>query len=203
LLERRGFHVTPVQLPLTSVVEDVATVNRAIELDPGPLLLVGHSYAGIVITEARNEPKVSGLVYISAFAPDAGKSVASLNALVPVTQVMAEIRLNADLSSRTTEGIRADFAQDLPDTEKQTFAVTQGQIAEIALDTSATAPAWLTKPSWYMVASEDRVISPKLEAMMAQTINAETITVHSSHVIRRARPEAVADYITHAAHRRD
>ena len=87
--------MTAVQLPLISVADDVATVNRAIELDPGPLLLVGHSYAGIVITEAGNDPKVSGLVYIAAFAPDAGQSVASLNALAPVTPVAAQIRLNA------------------------------------------------------------------------------------------------------------
>jgi pimeloyl-ACP methyl ester carboxylesterase len=203
LLERRGFHVTAVQLPLTSVADDVATVNRAIELDPGPLVLVGHSYAGIVITEAGNDPKVSGLVYISAFAPDAGQSVASLNASVPVTPVVAQIRLNAGFLSITSEGIRADFAQDLSDTEKQTLAVTQGPIAAGALGTPATAPAWLTKPSWYIVASEDRVLSPKLEAMMAQTINAETTTVRSSHVIMLSRPDAVADVIIRAAQGRD
>jgi pimeloyl-ACP methyl ester carboxylesterase len=203
LLENRGFHVTAVQLPLTSVADDVATVKRAIALDPGPLLLVGHSYAGIVITEAGNDPKVSGLVYLSAFAPDTGQSVSSLNALVPETPVIAEIRPSAGFLSITLEGIRADFAQDLPETEQQTLAVTQGPVAEVALGTPATAPAWHTKPSWYMVASEDRVISPELEAMMAQTIHAETTTVHSSHVIMLSRPEAVADVITHAAHGRD
>jgi len=203
LLERRGFHVTAVQLPLTSVADDVARVNRAIELDPGPLLLVGHSYAGIVITEAGNDPKVSRLVYISAFAPDAGQSVTSLNALVPVTPVAAQTRLNAGFLSLTTEGIGGDFAQDLSDTEKQTLTVTQGPIAEVALGTPATASAWQTKPSWYMVASEDRVLSPKLEAMMAQTINAETTTVRSSHVIMLSRPDAVADVITRAAQGRD
>jgi pimeloyl-ACP methyl ester carboxylesterase len=203
LLERRGFHVTAVQLPLTSVADDVATVSRAIELDPGPLLLVGHSYAGIVITEAGNDPKVSGLVYISAFAPDAGQSVASLNALVPPTPVASQIELNGAYLSISTEGIIADFAQDLPDTEKRTLAVTQGPIAAASLGTPATAPAWLIKPSWYMVASEDRVLSPKLEAMMAETINAETTTVRSSHVIMLSRPDAVADVITRAAQGRD
>jgi len=203
LLERRGFHVTAVQLPLTSVAEDVATVNRAIALDPGPLLLVGHSYAGIVITEAGNDPKVSGLVYVSAFAPDEGQSVASLNASVPVTPVTAEIRLNAGFLSITAEGIRSDFAQDLSDTEKRTLAVTQGPIAAVVLGTPATVPAWLTKPSWYMVASEDRVLSPELEAIMARTINAETTTVRSSHVIMLSRPDAVADVITRAAQGRD
>src|SRR5271170_2949474 len=128
LLERRGFHVTAVQLPLTSVAEDVATLRRAIALDPGPLLLVGHSYAGVVITEAGNDPKVNGLVYISAYAPDVGQSVFSLNALVPKTPVMEEIRPNGGFLSLTTEGISADFAQDLPDTEKQTLAVTQGPV---------------------------------------------------------------------------
>jgi pimeloyl-ACP methyl ester carboxylesterase len=188
---------------LTSVADDVATVSRAIELDPGPLLLVGHSYAGIVITEAGNDPKVSGLVYISAFAPDAGQSVASLNALVPPTPVASQIELNGAYLSISTEGIIADFAQDLPDTEKRTLAVTQGPIAAASLGTPATAPAWLIKPSWYMVASEDRVLSPKLEAMMAETINAETTTVRSSHVIMLSRPDAVADVITRAAQGRD
>jgi pimeloyl-ACP methyl ester carboxylesterase len=203
LLERKGFHVTAVQLPLTSVAEDVATLQRAIQLDPGPLLLVGHSYGGVVITEAGNDPKVSGLVYVSAYAPDAGQSVVSLNAMAPETPVRAEIKLNAGFLSLTAEGIGADFAQDLPDPEKQTLAVTQGPIAEVAFGTLATAPAWHTKPSWYMVASEDRVISPKLEAMMAQTINAETTTVRSSHVIMLSRPDAVADFITRAAQGRD
>jgi pimeloyl-ACP methyl ester carboxylesterase len=199
LLERRGFHVTAVQLPLTSVADDVATVDRAIALERGPLLLVGHSYAGIVITEAGNDPKVSGLVYVSAFAPDVGQSIASLNASVPVTPIAAELRLNAGFLSITAEGISDDFAQDLSDTEKQTLAVTQGPIAAVSLGT----PAWLTKPSWYMVASEDRVLSPKLEATMAQTINAETITVRSSHVIMLSRPDAVADVIACAAQGRE
>jgi pimeloyl-ACP methyl ester carboxylesterase len=199
LLERRGFHVTAVQLPLTSVTDDVATVKRAIDLERGPLLLVGHSYGGIVITEAGNDPKVSGLVYVSAFAPDAGQTVMSLNALVPATPVTQEIRLNAGFLSLTTEGITADFAPDLPNTEKRTLASTQGPVAAEAFGTSVTAPAWHTKPSWYMVASEDRVISPRLEAMMAQTIDAETTTVRSSHVIMLSRPEAVADVIGQAA----
>jgi pimeloyl-ACP methyl ester carboxylesterase len=203
LLEGRGFNVTAVQLPLTSVADDVATVKRAIALDPGPLLLVGHSYGGIVITEAGNDPKVSGLIYISAYAPDTGQTVVSLNALAAETPVMGEIRPNAGFFSLTLEGIRADFAQDLSEAEKQTLAITQGPVAEVAFGTPATAPAWHGKPSWYMVASEDRVISPQLEAMMAQTINAETITVHSSHVIMLSQPVAVADFITRAAQERD
>ena len=203
LLEGRGFHVTAVQLPLTSIADDVATVNRAIALDPGPVLLVAHSYGGIVITEAGNDPKVTGLVYVSAYAPDAGQSALSLNALVPVTPVGAEIRLNAGFLSLTREGILNDFAQDLPDREKQTLAVTQGPVAGVAFGTPATAPAWKAKPSWYIIASEDRVISPQLEAMMAQNINATTVTVHSSHVIMLSKPDAVVDVIMHAAHGRD
>jgi hypothetical protein len=97
---------------------------------------VGHSYAGIVITEAGNDPKVSGLVYVAAFAPDAGQSVSSLNALVPQTPVMGEIRPSAGFLSLTIEGIRADFAQDLPETEQQTLAVTQGPVAEVAFGTA-------------------------------------------------------------------
>jgi len=203
LLERRGFHVTAVQLPLTSIADDVATVERATVLAPGPVLLVGHSYGGIVITEAGNDAKVTGLVYISAFAPDEGQSALSLNALVPATPVGAEVRLNAGFLSLTPEGILNDFAQDLPYNEKQVLAYTQGPVAAVAFGTPATAPAWRVKPSWYVIASEDRVISPELEAMMAQTINATTVTVHSSHVIMLSKPEAVVEVITHAAHGRD
>lgn len=203
LLERKGMHVTAVQLPLTSIADDVATVERAIALDPGPVLLVGHSYGGIVITEAGNDPKVSGLIYVSAYAPDTGQSALSLNALVPPTPVATEIRQNAGFLSLTPDGILNDFAQDLPDHEKKTLVVTQGPVAGVAFGTPATAPAWKVKPSWYMIASEDRVISPQLEAMMAQTINATTVTIHSSHVIMLSKPEAVVEVITHAAHGRD
>ncbi len=203
LLEKRGFHVTAVQLSLTSIADDVATVQRAIAIDAGPVLLVAHSYGGIVISEAGNDPKVSGLVYVSAFAPDEGQSALSLNALVPATPVGAEIRLNAGFLSLTPEGILNDFAQDLPNSEKQTLVVTQGPVAGVAFGTPATAPAWKTKPSWYLIASEDRVISPQLEAMMAQTIGATTVTVHSSHVIMLSKPEAVVDVITHAARGRE
>jgi pimeloyl-ACP methyl ester carboxylesterase len=126
LLQRRGFHVTAVQLPLTSLADDVTTVQRAIALDPGPLVLFGHSYAGVVITEAGTDPKVSGLVYVAAFAPDAGQSVMSLNALVAATPVTNEIGENAGFLSLSEEGIRADFAQDLSEAEKRILAVTQG-----------------------------------------------------------------------------
>ena len=203
LLQRRGFHVTAVQLSLSSVAEDVATPRRAMKLDPGPVLLVAHSYAGVVITEAGSDPKVSGLVYISAYAPDLGQTVQSLNALVPETPVIHQIISKDGFLSLSDEGIRNDFAQDLPDAETQTLSVTQGPIAAVAFGTPATAPAWRVKPSWYMVASEDRVISPQLEAMMAQTINAETTTVRSSHVIMLSRPESVADFIALAASGRE
>ncbi|HEY0747928.1 MAG TPA: alpha/beta hydrolase [Steroidobacteraceae bacterium] len=203
LLERRGFHVIAVQLPLTSVADDVATLKRAMEFEAGPILLVGHSYAGVVITEAGNDPKVNGLVYISAYAPDVGQSVFSLNAMLPKTPVNQEIIVNEGFLSLTNKGISTDFAQDLAEAEKQTLAATQGPVALVAFQTMTTAPAWYTKPSWYMIASEDRVISPQLEAMMAQTINAATMTVHSSHVIMLSRPEVVADFITRAAHGHD
>jgi hypothetical protein len=147
-----------------------------------------------VITEAGEDPKVSGLVYFSAFAPDTGQSVSSLNALVPTTPVIMELQLSAGFLSLTNQGIRADFAQNLSDAEKQVLAVTQGPIAEVAFGTPVTAAAWHAKPSWYMVASEDRVISPQLEVMMA---------VHSGHAIMLSRPDAVADLTARAAQGRD
>lgn len=203
LLQRRGFHATAVQLSLTSVADDVATLKRALELETGPVLLVGHSYAGVVITEAGNDPKVIGLVYIAAYAPDTEQTVFFLNTLAPPAPINQEIILNAGFLSLTEKGVSTDFAPDLPESEKQILAATQGPVAATAFDTAVKSPAWHRKPSWYMVASEDRVISPQLEAMMAQTISAETITVRSSHVIMLSKPEAVADFIEHAAHGRD
>jgi pimeloyl-ACP methyl ester carboxylesterase len=123
--------------------------------------------------------------------------------LVPDTPVTAQITSNDGFLSITAEGISTDFAQDLPVTERQTLAVTQGPIAAVSLGTPASAPAWLIKPSWYMVASQDRVLSPQLELMMAQKINAITTTVESSHVIMLSRPDAVADLITRAAQGQD
>ena len=127
LLQAKGLHVVAVQNPLTSLADDVAATKRAIALQDGPVLLVGHSYGGVVITEAGNDPKVVGLVYVAALAPSEGESVASVTKPFPPAPLGSEVRADAEgFLTVTPKGIAEDFAQDLPDKEKQLLTATQG-----------------------------------------------------------------------------
>jgi pimeloyl-ACP methyl ester carboxylesterase len=199
-LEAAGLHVTAVQLPLTSLADDAATVKRAIALEGGPVLLVGHSYGGAVITEAGNDPKVTGLVYVAAFAPDAGESAGSLGSTVAPAPMAAEIRPDANgFLKLTKDGVFKDFAQDLTAGEKDILFVAQAPTSGNSLGGTVTTPAWKTKPSWYIVATNDRAIPPELEMTMAKKIKAETISIASSHVAMLAQPDKVAAFIVHAA----
>jgi pimeloyl-ACP methyl ester carboxylesterase len=200
LLQARGLRVTAVQLPLNSLEADVATVKRAIALEDGPTVLVGHSYGGVVITEAGNDPKVVRLAYIAAFAPDAGQSAGSLGASVEPARLNAEIRADEEGFLKLTEsGVKNDFAQDLTPNEKSILFAAQGPTAGAALGRNVSNAAWKTKPSWYLVATADRAIQPTLQRAMAKTINAKAIEVTSSHVAMLARPEETANLILEAA----
>jgi pimeloyl-ACP methyl ester carboxylesterase len=200
LLEARGFQVTAVQIPLTSLADDVATVQRAIALENGPILLVAHSYGGVVITQAGNDPKVAGLVYVAAFAPAEGQSAFDLANANP-TPVLQELRQDQfGFLKITPTGIREDFAQDLSAAEQALLTATQTPTAGgAALSAPVTTAAWRNKPSWFVVAAHDRVISPTLQATLAQQMNATTITLSSSHVAMLSRPYAVASFIRRAA----
>jgi len=199
-LASRGHHVTAVQLPLSSVANDVATVARAIALESGPVVLVGHSYGGAVITEAGNDPKVSALVYVAAFAPDAGESVGSLLATVPSSPLLAESKPDAaGFIKITPKGIAEDFAQDVSPKEKLLLTATQGPLAGAALGTTITNPAWKGKATWYIVATEDRAIPPALETRMASRIGAHTTSLRSSHVPMLSHPDDVARVIEEAS----
>ena len=202
LLLARGLRVTAVQLPLTSMKDDVATVKRVLALEDGPTVLVGHSYGGVVIAEAGNDPKVSALVYIAAFAPDAGQSVGSLGASAEPAPMGAEVRPDAQGFLKLTEGgVKNDFAQDLSPTEKDVLFAAQAPTAAGALGENVSAAAWKTKPSWYLVANKDRAIQPSLERAMAKTIKAKTIEVTASHVAMLARPQETANLILEATAR--
>src|SRR6201996_2903424 len=200
LLNAKGLHVTAVQLPLTSLADDAATVKRAIALESGPVVLVGHSYGGAVITEAGNDAKVSALVYVAAFATDSGQSAGALNATGTPTPLGAESKPDAEgFISLTKNGVYDDFAQDLPEADKAVLFAAQAPTNVKSLGGNISSAAWHSKPSWYIVAAKDRAIQPALEETMAKTIHATTTTVTSSHVAMLAKPAQVAEVIEKAA----
>ena len=200
LIDAAGLTGTAVSLSLTSLTDDVATVKRAIALIDGPLLLVGHSYGGAVITEAGSDPKVAGLVYVAAFAPDVGESAASLGAGGPPTRLLEVVRPDEQhFFKLTREGVDEVFAQDLTAAERTLIFATQNPLAGAALGGEVTAPAWKEKPSWYLLASEDHTIHPELQKKMAARIEATTVTVAASHVAMLSQPDAVAKLIVQAA----
>jgi len=199
LLEGKGLHVVAVQIPLTSFADDVSATQRAIALEDGPVLLVGHSYGGAVITEAGNDPKVAGLVYVSAVAPDKGESAFGLITSVP-TPIGTELRPDkSGFIKLTPKGIAEDFAQDLSPKEIAVLTASQVPTSVGAMKGEITVPAWKSKPSWYIIAANDRAISPDLEASQAKKIGATTTIVASSHVIMLAQPSKVANVIADAA----
>lgn len=200
LLEARGLQVVAVQLPHTSLADNVATVQRAIALIDGPLVLVAHSYGGVVITEAGNDPKVAGLVYVAAFAPMEGQSAFDLANAYP-TPILSELRLDQfGFLKITPTGIREAFAQDLSDSEQTVLTATQTPTAlHEALSAPVSTAAWRNKPSWFVIAAHDRVVSPTLQAVEAQQMNATSITLSSSHVAMLSQPFVVASFIRRAA----
>ncbi len=201
LLEAKGLHVVAVQLPLTSLDNDVATVQRALALQDGPTVLVGHSYAGAVISVAGNDDKVAGLVFVAAFAPNEGESVFGISKPYPPAAIGTELRPDAQgYLSVTPKGIMEDFAQDLSAKEKKLMVATQGPTNVSCFSTNLpVAAAWKTKPDWFVVAADDRTIPADLERAEAAAMKATTITLNSSHVVMLSHPKEVADLIEQAA----
>jgi pimeloyl-ACP methyl ester carboxylesterase len=208
LLEARGYHVVAAQLPLTSLEHDDAATERAIAritaAHPGPVLLVGHSYGGVVIGDAPgNDPNVAGLVYVAAFAPDSGESALSLLGTLKTAPPIQHF-LVPDAASRfftiSSAGVAAAFAQDLPKLEQEVLAATQGPTSLADLQATPTVtPAWRTKPTWFIVSAQDKVITAGLEERMAGRMNATTITLPTCHVAMLQEPLRVADFIVQAA----
>ena len=200
LLEAKGLHVVCVQNPLTSFTEDVAATKRIIDAQDGPVLLVGHSYGGAIITEAGNNAKVAGLVYVAAFAPDDGESAGSMSKPYGQTPGVGELRPIEDgFLVLTEKGVLEDFAPDVPLSERRTMIATQDPTQAAALGATITEAAWHSKPSWFVVASQDRMISPQQERDSAKKLKATTLILPSSHVPMLSRPQEVATFIEQAA----
>jgi pimeloyl-ACP methyl ester carboxylesterase len=200
ILRKDGYDVSIVQNPTESLAGDVATTKRAISAQDGPVLLVGHSYGGMVITEAGNDPKVAGLVYINAFAPDAGESVGAIIENPPPGAAAASFPPPQDgyfLLDKDT--FPEAFAGDV-DTEKATFmADSQVPFGLQAVSETITEPAWKTRPSWYLTADSDRIIPPPLQRRMYERAGSTVVEVPGSHAIYVSRPDAVASLIETAA----
>jgi pimeloyl-ACP methyl ester carboxylesterase len=200
LLEAKGLHVISVQNPLTSLADDAAAARRAIELAPGPVILVGHSWGGSVITQAGNHDKVKALVYIAAFAPSEGESVADLGKPYPTPPGFANIRPDSGgFLWLTADGISKDFAQDVPKAQARLLIATQGPVAAKAFEDKPTVAAWKTRPSWYLVAEKDRMIQPELQVAMAAKIKATVSKAPTSHTPFLSKPRTVAAAILAAA----
>jgi pimeloyl-ACP methyl ester carboxylesterase len=201
MLEAKGYNVVAVQQPLTSLKEDVAATKRAISEQPGQVILVGHSYGGVVITEAGNDSKVVGLVYVAAFAPDAGQSANDLAKTAPPPVWLKQMQVDEGFGRLPTTTVVMEFAQDLPAAEAKLVAVKQGPINTKNFDEAVKTAAWRSKPSWYLRAANDRMIDPALQATMAKQIKATTTSLDSSHVPMLSKPKQVAAVILDAASR--
>jgi pimeloyl-ACP methyl ester carboxylesterase len=200
ILKEDGYNVLIVQNPTLSLADDVAVTKRAIAAQGSPVLLVGHSYGGVVITEAGTDPKVAGVVYIAAFAPDKGESVSSLikdpppGAPVPPILPPQDGFLFLDKAK-----FHASFAADVDADTAAFMASSQVPWGVEALAGTITAPAWKTKPSWYLVTTEDKMIPPPAQRIMSKRAGSTVIEVAGSHAVYVSQPKSVAAFIEKAA----
>jgi pimeloyl-ACP methyl ester carboxylesterase len=198
ILLEDGYRVSVAQPPETCYADDQKYTKAAIDAMGGPVVLVGHSYGGSIITEAGNHPNVASLVYIAAFALDEGESCASIEAALP----QASKAFYADGNGNwwiDQEHFAADFAAGLPPAKARFMALAQVPISTDSFTHKVTKPAWKTKPTSYMVATEDRAINPEQERMMAKRARAKTIEVRGSHVVYMSHPQETAKLIKEAA----
>ena len=198
-LQRAGLNVTVVQNPLTSLADDVAATRRALASQDGPTVLVGHSFAGTIISEAGNDPKVSALVYVAARAPDAGEDFGALAATFPKPPASAGVVKKDGFFWLNEEAFLRDFAGDVEPSRARALYAVQGRGADALPNTKTTIAAWRVKPTWYQVSTEDRTIDPGLERFLAKRMNATTIELKSSHVSLVSHPKEIADLILLAA----
>jgi pimeloyl-ACP methyl ester carboxylesterase len=200
LLQAKGLKVIVVQNPLTSLADDVQFTSRAISEAKGPVVLVGHSWGGVVVTEAGNDDKVKALVYVAAFVPSAGQSLIDTVKAYPTSPGSASLVADsAGFLKLPPEAVAKYFAPDLPAAQANLIAVSQGAISAKSIEEKVTKAAWETKPSWYIVGEKDQMLNPAAERDMAKKIKATVTALPTSHVPMLSRPKDVADVIIAAA----
>jgi pimeloyl-ACP methyl ester carboxylesterase len=200
ILEGRGFHVVAVQNPLTSLSDDVNATRRMIAMQNGPVILVGHSWGGAVITEVGDDPKVAGLVYVAAFVPDSGTSANETSAPFGATAGQNAIQVDSQHFARMSEeGVLNSFADGLPMAERRLVLAVQGQTYGPMFDEKLTHAAWKSKPSWHVIAAKDGTLSPAMQDAGAKKSGGTAISIPTCHVAMLQEPQRVADLITEAA----
>jgi len=198
-LQARGIPVVAVQNPTSSLADDVAATQVALASVEGPVVLAGHSWGGTVITEAGNDPQVKALVYVAAFAPDAGQSTGDQVAAHPAPPGLGGVQDDGRGHLRmSAESWVANVAQDLPEAEARVLAALQPPLGLATFGDKVSRPAWAERPNWYVVSTEDRAVSVELQRELATKMKARTKELRASHVSILSQPEAVADVILDA-----
>ena len=200
ILQEKGLNVIAVQNPLTSFADDVAATKRVLGQLDGPVLLVGHSYGGMVISEAGKDEKVAGLLYVAALVPEDGQNVIDVNAAMPTTGVEKDFQISPEgFISLPLKAVEEHFAQDVLPEERKIIYATQVTWAAPATQVKVYDPAWQTKPSWFVIAAMDGMINPDLQRFKSKLMKATTLELKSSHVPMVSQPEKVAEFIISAA----
>jgi pimeloyl-ACP methyl ester carboxylesterase len=198
-LQRAGMKAVAVQNPLSSLADDVAATKRILALQDGPTVLVGHSWAGTVISEAGVDPKVSALVYVAARAPDAGEDFGALAAQFPTPPVSAGVVESDGYAQLNEEAFVKYFAGDINPLRARALYAVQGRISSTLFASRTTVAAWKSKPTFYAISKQDKATSPELERFLANRMKARTIEVNASHVSMISRPKEIASLIILAA----
>ncbi|MGA0594333.1 alpha/beta fold hydrolase [Enterovirga sp. CN4-39] len=198
-LQPEGYNVTAVQNPLTTLDEAVQSAIRVLDRQDGPTVLVGHSFSGMIVTQAGLHPKVASLVYVAARAPDAGEDYTALAKTYPTPPASAGIVFDGDEGRLTEEAFLRDFAGDLPRAKAKVLYAVQEPFHKALLEGKVTQAAWRSKPSFYAVSTEDRTINPDLERFMAKRMGAKTIELRSSHLSMISHPDAITQLIVEAS----
>src|ERR1700744_1278806 len=198
-LQAKGLNATAVQNPLTTLPEAVASAQRVLARQDGPTVLVGHSFSGMIVTEAGMDPNVSALVYVAARAPDAGEDYTALAKKFPTPPASAGIVFDGDEGRLTEAAFLRDFAGDLPEAQARVLYSVQEPFPKDLLAGRTTQAAWRSKPSFYAVSTEDRTINPDIERFMAKRMGAKTIEVKSSHLSLISHPDEITQLILEAA----